>query len=410
MPTVRVTATVIPLAINTRMPLDIHRHTVRLIAVGVFTFAVASQARAQRVWLPTGEPAKISSATSNPTASSNSGRTTSQSPAPESVSPPATGSRADSSRQSTAPPSRSALVDTLPDSDWATESLLEESSISDFDEDYTRFDPYAAGDIDLEPRTWAGPTWRHEFLPGGPTLYPFYLADVKASRLAVVFVDAQEDSTLLDGDLGGRFGVYRYSDGDLIFPRGVQVDVEGSAQLRLDMEEERDVRSVDFRAGVPIGISFGRYQVRTGYYHLSSHLGDEFVYKNPDFERQAFSRDALILGNAYWLSPDLRIYAEAAWAFYEAVSQQWEFLFGLDYAPRAPTGVHGAPFFAINGHLREELNYGGNLVVQIGWAWRSNAQRSLLRTGFHYLNGNSPQLSFFNFHEAQVGYGIWYDF
>jgi hypothetical protein len=251
--------------------------------------------------------------------------------------------------------------------------------------------------------------WQHQFLPQG-TLYPFYLPDPKASRLSATWLEAQEDSSLLDGTLGGRFGLYRYSDNDPLFARGVQVDLEGASQLRLDMEEERDVRSVDFRAGMPVGISFGQYQVRVGYYHLSSHLGDEFLLKNPTFNRLNFSRDCLLLGNAYWWTPNLRTYAEAAWAFYNDVSQEWEFQFGVDYAPRFATGTRGAPFFGIGGHLREELDFGGAITAQAGWAWRSRYNSGLLRMGLHYYNGNSPQLSFFNFHEQQFGFGLWYDF
>jgi hypothetical protein len=296
-----------------------------------------------------------------------------------------------------------------PERPWTADAGMAQGQTLTYEDGAVDFDPYSSR-YSADTHAWGGPGWRHEFLPVGPTLYPFYLPAIKESRLGAVFVDAQEDSSLLEPTLGGRFGLYRYSDGDLLFPRGWQIDIEGSAQVRLDMEEERDVRSVDYRAGVPIGFSFGRYQVRTGYYHLSSHLGDEFLLKNPGYDRLNFSRDCLILGNAYWLNPDLRVYAEAAWAFYESVSEQWEFLFGIDYAPRAPTGIRGAPFFGIGGHLREELDYGGNLVVQLGWAWRSDPRSGLLRTGFQYLNGNSPQLSFYELHESQLAYGFWYDF
>ena len=77
--------------------------------------------------------------------------------------------------------------------------------------------------------------------------------------------------------------------------------------------------------------------------------------------------------------------------------------------PPRPTGCRGAPFFAVHGHLREELNYSGNFVLQTGWAWRGTTSH-LLRAGFHYYNGLSDQYSFYRNFEQQIGGGLWYDF
>lgn len=249
-----------------------------------------------------------------------------------------------------------------------------------------------------------------EFLPKD-SLYPFYLADTKASRMAGQWIEATDDGTLMDATLGGRFGVFRYVDATPgPFKRGIQADFEGSAQVRLDMDREHDVRAVDFRAGVPISVSFGRFQTRFGYYHLSSHVGDEFLIRLPAFERQNYSRDVLFLGGAYWLNESTRVYGEAGWAFYYDVCEPWEFTFGIESAPRRATGLRGAPFYAINGRLREEVDFGGALTAQLGWAWRSAYNTGLLRTGLHYFNGKSNQFSFYDEHEELIGAGLWYDF
>jgi len=252
--------------------------------------------------------------------------------------------------------------------------------------------------------------FRWEFLPRD-SIYPFYLADGKQSRMAGYLVESLDDATLLDGTLGGRFGIIRYGDSTPHpMKRGMQVDLEGSAQVRLDLDREHDVRSVDFRAGVPISFSFGKLHTRMGYYHLSSHVGDEFLIRFPDFERLNYSRDVLFLGSGYWLDSVTRVYAEAGWAFYSDVSEPWEFIFGIEEAPRTATGKRGAPFYAINARLREEVGFGGAITAQVGWAWRSQFNTGLLRTGLHYFNGKSDQYSFYNDHEQIVGIGLWYDY
>jgi Protein of unknown function (DUF1207) len=251
--------------------------------------------------------------------------------------------------------------------------------------------------------------WQWQLLPDG-IIYRAYLANPKESRLGTQIFSSQGDGAFWDSTLGGRMGLLRFGTADPSWPQGWQLDVEGSAQVRLDPDENLDLRSVDFRAGAPLTYGYGRHRIKLAYYHLSSHLGDEFLAAHPTFTHVNFTREVLSLGYAYFVTENLRLYGEAGWAFHSDVSENWEFLFGLEYAPARPTGLRGAPFFAVHGHLREELNYSGNFVVQAGWAWRGDRSSHLLRTGLHYYNGLSDQYSFFRNFEQQIGAGVWYDF
>ena len=166
----------------------------------------------------------------------------------------------------------------------------------------------------------------------------------------------------------------------------------------------------DFRLGIPITTRQGPWEAKFGYYHLSSHIGDEFLLKNKLFPRINYVRESLLLGIAVYLNPSLRLYSEAGWAFYtDGGAMPWEFQFGADFSSPEPTGPAGAPFFAINSHLREENNYSGNVNVQTGWQWRGRTGH-LFRIGIQYFNGMSEQYQFFNKFEEQLGAGIWYDY
>lgn len=263
------------------------------------------------------------------------------------------------------------------------------------------------------PREWTAPSnepWDWQLLPTG-IVYKAYLASQKESRFSSEFNNIPErDDTFWEPTLGARVGILRFGDHDPVMPQGFQIDAEGSAQARLNLTDNVDVTSVDFRGGLPLTYGYGPWRLKAGYYHLSSHLGDEFLLKNPNYPRLNFARDVLLFGVSYYLNDDLRVYSEIGWAFFTDVSEPWEVQFGVDYAPAAPTGGRGAPFFAINGHLREEVNYSGIMTVQAGWAWRSAQNGSLLRIGGHYSNGQSWQYSFYNHFEQQLGLGIWYDF
>ena len=211
-----------------------------------------------------------------------------------------------------------------------------------------------------------------------------------------------------DAALGGHVGIIRYGTQDAIWPEGWQLDVDGAALPRLD--STRSMVSTDFRVGFPLTFRQGPWEFKFGYYHLSSHLGDIYIYSHPGVQRLAYVREQLVAAVAYRPILDLRFYAEANWAFYEGGgSQPWEFQFGVDYSPTQPNGFWGAPFAAVNSKIEEDLNYSGNITFKAGWQWRGNTGHTL-RTGLEYLDGYSFQRQFYNVYQQFLGAGVWYDF
>ena len=253
--------------------------------------------------------------------------------------------------------------------------------------------------------------WNWHVLPDD-LIWHSYWAGTKESRMSgAVFEEFSNDVSLLDVTFGGRAAVLRYGTASYGRPEGWELQIEGASMLRLNLDENWDFEAADFRFGLPIIYGREEIQWKFSYYHLSSHLGDELIIRaGSTAGRINFSRDTLVLGFSYYPLPAWRWYAEAGWAFYaDEGTDPWEFQFGLDYAQPGPTGACGTPFFALNGHLRQEVNYGGNLVAQAGWLWRSQRDR-VLRTGLHYFNGKSNQYEFVNEFEQQLGVGIWYDY
>jgi hypothetical protein len=64
---------------------------------------------------------------------------------------------------------------------------------------------------------------------------------------------------------------------------------------------------------------------------------------------------------------------------------------------------------ALNTHMREEHDFGGDFSVQTGWLRRGELGQTL-RIGAHYFTGKSSQFQFFDNSEQQIGVGVWYDF
>ncbi len=265
---------------------------------------------------------------------------------------------------------------------------------------------------DLAPTRYsrpAGDYWTWQVAPDG-IIYKSYLAGVREPRMGTQWFYQRDHGWLWDSTLGGRVGLIRYGTTDADWPEGWQLDFEGAAFPRLDLENDLDMISADFRFGFPLTFRRGPWEWKFGHYHVSSHLGDEYMQTYPDAPRLNFVRETLVLGLALRPHADMRLYAEVGYAMHvDGGSEPWEFQFGVDYSPMEPTGFHGAPFLAVNAHLREEVDFGGNFTAQAGWQWRGTTG-NLFRFGAHYYNGMSSQYQFFSAFEEQLGVGLWYDF
>ena len=270
-----------------------------------------------------------------------------------------------------------------------------------------------AGSRPLDPNSFVernltgDEVWSWQILPTG-LMYPSYLAGLHEARLGSQLVYVKGLGAVLNSTIGGQVGLLRYGTDNDLWPQGWQLDVAAAAFPRLD--SDRNLVECDYQVGIPLTTRQGPWEMKFGYLHYCSHIGDLYLLANPGFDRINYVRDSIVWGLAVHLTPDVRLYSEANWAFRaDGGSKPWEFQFGADFSSTEPTGPGGAPFLAINGLLRQENNFGGNVTLQTGWRWRGQSGH-LLRLGLQYFNGMSDETQFFNRFEQQIGGGLWYDF
>ena len=251
--------------------------------------------------------------------------------------------------------------------------------------------------------------WKWQFAPNG-LLYPSYLAGQKESRMGTQADYVRGYGWEWDSTLGGRAGLFRYGSEDPVHPEGWQLDVEGAAFPRLDLMMERELRSVDFRIGVPLTYRIGPWETKLAYYHLCSHAGDQFMLDFPEVGRVPYIRDAIDLGFAYCPMPNLRLYSEFGWAFNATGgAKPFDLQLGAELSNQELTGWRGTPFAAIHAHLRQENDFGGNVTFETGWQWRGQ-NTHLVRLGLICADGMGEEYQFYNKYQSQIGFGLWYDF
>jgi hypothetical protein len=263
-------------------------------------------------------------------------------------------------------------------------------------------------------------------LPQG-IIYQSYLAGTKEPRLSTFFNQSsngavanatpEENFTGIEHDmwdvtLGARVGLWRYGNDDPNWPEGWQLDLEGAVFPRLaPYGFSTPLIGDDYRFGIPLTYGGDQWEFKMGYYHISAHLGDEYLlYVNPLANRINYVRDSAIVGAGYFPMPNLRLYGEVGVGAVDGGAKPLEFQFGCEWVQAHNTGRRGGPFAAINADLRQEVDYGGNVTLQFGWMWRQFARGSNFRIGGQYFYGKDDEYEFFNQTVSRIGWGLWYDF
>ncbi|TWT83565.1 hypothetical protein CA13_50310 [Planctomycetes bacterium CA13] len=253
--------------------------------------------------------------------------------------------------------------------------------------------------------------WRWTPLPDH-LLWHSYLAGLHESRISSAIFGDTDENGYWDATLGGRVGLLRYGSSDNHKNgEGWQWDVEGAVMVRLDIVEQEDVESMDFRFGTLITTRQGEWGAKFGYFHISSHVGDEYMIRNPLFERINYVTESLILGGSYHPNDRVRVYGESALAVKRSGgAKRWQFQTGLEYIARPATLTSGSPFTALNVDLRQAVDFDPGFTVQTGWQWEGFQSGRRVRTGLQYHNGPTPQFEFFMEDEHHLGIGLWYDY
>ena len=250
-----------------------------------------------------------------------------------------------------------------------------------------------------------------QVLPSG-LLYRSYIAAPHEPRFSsAVLVDTSSGTSRWDATLGSRVGLYRRVRPPRVNFDSLQFDIEGAAMVRLDPQEKMDLESADYRFGLLWTGKRDNLAVKFGYFHTSSHVGDEFLIKNPTFQRINYVKESLILGASLEASEEWRYYGEVAvGVIATGGAKPLQFQLGTEYARQALRTSRGAPFVALNLEMRQEVDFSPGVSILTGWQWRNPETLKAFRVGMQYFNGPSNQYEFYQDHNAQLGIGVWYDF
>ena len=114
-------------------------------------------------------------------------------------------------------------------------------------------------------------------------------------------------TSIVSVGLGDSFGLVRW--GGPAANEGVQLDIVGGIFAQFDLgAPSNDLINADYLIGLPLTFRRSGFSTRVRLYHQSSHLGDEYLLRSEDIERQNLSFESVEFIASQEIGP-VRVYA-----------------------------------------------------------------------------------------------------
>lgn len=241
-------------------------------------------------------------------------------------------------------------------------------------------------------------SWRLEWFPG-TVLYRNYLADPVSPRSGskMMFpIHQKHGHVKIENCLGTQRTLFRALNAEQT--EGFDLSVEGAVISQFDYTEDWDMDSADYRFGFPFGYRLGNVSGKFHVWHLTSHLGDEYMSRNETTESIRYHKEELAIGLAYDFTPEARVYVDGGYGIYigKEGTKRWRGQMGAEWAGYGFGEDAPRTFVACDVKYRQEAERTVSLDVQAGlWlAQDKTSSTAGFRIFLEYYRGNSAQTQF----------------
>jgi len=222
--------------------------------------------------------------------------------------------------------------------------------------------------------------------------------------------------------LGDDFSIYRWLD---IWGGDLSIGIAACIWSVFDMDPPKpkinagtELKNTDYFVGIPIQYVRNKWSFRLRMYHISSHLGDEFLVNNPGFVRVNPSREAVDLFASYQVysfwriygGPGVNVHSDRTFKIkplYFEYGTEVRFL-GTKYICQR---LYGNFYAAAHFRSWAQLNwdFDGTFVAGYEFSKLQGIGRKI-RFFFEYHNGFSLEGQFFNMRTSYWSFKLSYGF
>ncbi len=178
--------------------------------------------------------------------------------------------------------------------------------------------------------------------------------------------------------LGDDFAVYRWLD--VLWHGDLQIGIEAGIWSVFNMDPNPNIGggtelvNTDFYAGIPITYARGKWSFRLRGYHISGHLGDEYMVNHPNVVRLNPSIEAIDFYTSYQATDALRVYVGPGAYVHSDPTYRWEPMY-IQYGTEVRFAghkfyyhrLHGSLFFAMHIRNLQQLNWNFDGTYRAGY-------------------------------------------
>lgn len=260
-----------------------------------------------------------------------------------------------------------------------------------------------------------------EWLPEDPILFRPFIADPHPMTFSVGwrFNDRVLVKNAIPVSYWDTIPFYRWYN---VWPwcGELQIELEGALWAVFDpLHDSSPLIDADYYVGVPITYAIDNWQFRLRGYHISTHIGDEFLLNHPDFHRKNPSAEFLDFSISHDLTRDIRVYGVIGAVLHQDESFRQKRLiaelgteirpWGLSFLDECQR-IYGVPVLAIHMRHKGCPRRHVDMTYALGYEFGKTCglQRNL-RILMEYHDGNSPDGQFSkyptNYFQFQLSYG-----
>jgi hypothetical protein len=223
--------------------------------------------------------------------------------------------------------------------------------------------------------------------------------------------------------LGDDFPIFRWHDvfrwsGDMQIgiEAGVWAVFDFTHHPKGDNGDTCELVNTDYFVGVPLTYAVDRWAYRLRIYHISGHLGDEFLVDHPRFlrKRKNPSYEAIDFFGSYQLSSGIRLYAGPGVVVHSDNSFKIKPLY-IQYGTELRAfgrkfyfhRLYGTPFFAMHLENWQQHHWSLDSTFKLGYEWsKLQGVGRKVRIYIDYHQGFSYEGQFFNerTHYGELGF------
>lgn len=249
--------------------------------------------------------------------------------------------------------------------------------------------PFRESDLDADP-------WASRWFPD-TLIYRNYLADPVSPRSgSKLMIPVHADGRLkLENSIGSQRTIWRSADPTETC--SIDIGGEGAVFSQFDLSTDWDLDAADYRFGFPVGFRAGRVSGKVHVWHLTSHMGDEYIERTGE-NRVEYHKNEVAVGVAYDVAPDARIYFDAGYGFLimHDEAKPWRFQAGAEWA--GDVFWQGPPktYLATDVKWRHDTGWRIDIALQAGiWLVQEESSSTAgLRVLLEYFRGMSSQTQF----------------